>query len=360
MNRKFKKILSYLPPVFLDYYEMIFEGAAENHLRFNELKMRKFRSYTELKRRQKIIRAYVSIFVLAAVSILLGILVGPIIFPQPIEPEVYIPNGKGDILLGNISRNQATVIFKTLDSANGNKPLATKAAVEFYEDSEYTKLVRRSNETDYAVTHIVPVDSLQEGVVYYIRIIAKDAAKPEHTKVITSWGNGNDPIRLYTTGELVPTCAVAKIDEAEKIETKTVPLAQAFEVSKTDDESENKDSLQIDDVQNENYLQPKNKVQTIISWSTNFPSTSALVYSEEKSANKIEISTSDQLQTRHQIVLTTLKPGTTYYFQTKSLDKDTNVAISEEYSLRTPRAQETVVKKIGDNFKDLMNQIKPR
>ncbi len=364
MNRGIKKILSYLPAFCLECYDMIFESAAENHIRLTKAEVKKFRSYTQLKRQQKKIRTYVGLFLMVAFSWMLGIFVAPIFYPQPIESEVYIPNGKGDILIANVSKNQATVIFKTLDSANNNKPLATKATVEFYEDAGYQKLTRRSPESDYAVTHTVPVDFLQEGLVYYVRIIARDAAMPQHTKEISSWGGGGDPIRVYTTGELIPTCAQAV---AEPV---TVSLASEIEeiidaqIAPSLDDPENavikSDELQILEVQNENYLQPRNKIQTIISWKTNIPATAVLIYAEEGSMEQQETAPNEQLQLKHQIVLTSLKAGTTYYFKVKSLDKDGLEKISEEYSLRTPRAEETVVEKIGDNFKSMLRQIKPR
>lgn len=375
MKRRIKKILSYLPAFLSEYFEWIFSDASENQIRIAKSKKNKFRSYTQLKKHQKKLKIFVAGFFLALFFLWIGLVVGPTLFPKQIETELYIPNGRGDILLGNVSKNQATVIFKTLDSANGNKPLATKAFVEVFDDKDYTKLVRRSAEDDYAITHIIPVDSLQEGNIYYIRITAKDAANPAHMKNVSFWGDGKDPIRVYTTGELIPSCAVPKetpyvaavndndvsTGKNEKTAVQiTTSIDSTTNAGNAKDLQQSDDSvLHISNVMNENYLQPKNKVQTIISWNTNIPATTVLIYSEGNSKEKKEIIINDQLQTKHAAILTTLKAGTTYYFNVKSVDENGGVAISEEYSLRTPKPQSTVTEKIFESFKSIFRQVKP-
>jgi|GEM_PF-1316149 len=378
MKKGAKKILSHLPAFISDYFEWFFCDAAENHIRITQLKKNKFTSYTQLKKHQKRVKMFAGGFFLALLFLFIGLMFGSALFPPQIEAELYIPNGKGDILLGNISKNQATVIFKTLDSANENKPLATKAFVEFFSDKELTNLVRRSAEDDYAVTHIIPVDSLQEGAMYYIRITAKDSSTQNHTKVISFWGDGSDPIAVYTTGELISNCTLPVGEKdvmppaqdgddglAEKNERIITPMAESFEDNRDgssgdDDAKPTVDgALRIGTVMNENYLQPKNKVQTIISWETNRPSTAVLIYGEGNSKEKKEVIIDEKMQMRHVAVLTTLKAGTTYYFHTKSVDKDGNMAVSEEYSLRTPKPQSTVIDQIAATFKSIFHQIKP-
>ncbi|KKQ62481.1 MAG: hypothetical protein US82_C0010G0001, partial [Parcubacteria group bacterium GW2011_GWC1_38_22] len=341
--------------------EMVFASAAENHIKISKSGQQKFHSYTQLKRHQKNIRRFIALVFLILFSLVLGILVGPILFPQPAESEVYIPNGKGDILVGNVSRNQATVIFKTLDSANGNMPLATKSIVEFYADQEYTDLIRRTNENDYAVTHMIPVDSLQEGKIYYIKIIAKDAAINPHSTTVTAWGDGNDKIKVFTTGELIPSCASS--ENAKEKEPSISNISDDVKNIETINENETNvksSALLIENVLNENYLQPGKKVQSIISWVTNIPSSTVITYGEERSGEKKQLTVSEEMVIKHAAILTTLKTGRTYYFQVQSKDANGNVATSEEYSLRTPKAQENVIEKIMSNFKGILRQIKPR
>lgn len=361
MKKGLKKILSYFPEFMQEFIEMIFNGSAEYHLRISKLGKQKYRSYTQLKRHQKNVRRALALVVLMVLSGFGGMLVGPVFFPRPAESEVYIPNGKGDILVSNVSRNQATVIFKTLDGANGNRPLATRSVVEFYEDDQYKDLARRITEDEYAVTHIVAADSLQEGKIYYIKITAEDSALPAHKKTVDTWGS-HDQIRVFTTGELIPSCAV---NEPKEIPTEIVESKKDLEIISTsgsgnDDEQFMEASLGVDNVLNENHLQPGNKVQTIISWTTNIPSSTILAYEEQQTGQQKEIVISEDLVTKHAAVLTNLKPGSIYYFSVKSKDAQGNLATSEEYSLKTPRPQENIIQKISNNFKGLLYQIKPR
>ena len=365
MRKKIEKFLGYFPPSVMRHYEMLFSDAAVNHLELVRAGQKKFQSYTQLKKHQKRVRIFFSIFLLALLCTFVGILIGPIIFPKPAVPVVYIPNGKGDIVLGNVSKNQATVIFKTLDSANGNKPLATKATVELYSDASYTNLERRTNEDDYAVTHIITADSLQENKQYYIRIIASDDSVPANQETISSWGDGNEPITVYTTGELANNCTTGTTQNNNtNIDTTS---------TKTNENSNNigagisspaavstNATLSVTNVQNENYLQPGNMVQTIISWDTNVPASTQITYWEENSSDKKDLLVSNQMTNKHPVVMTTLKAGQTYYFTAQSKDDKGNIVTSDEYSLRTPNPEENVAQKISDNFNQLVGQIKSK
>ncbi len=363
MKKNLKKILRCMPSFVLEYLEWIFLDSAENQIRITKFKKNKFRSYTQLKKHQKNVKLFFISISASVLLVFIGFVTEPVLFPKEPEAEIYIPSGKGDILLGNISRNQVTVIFKTLDSANGNQPLATKAVVEVFSDENYTNLVRRSIEDEYAITHVIAVDSLQENNVYYVRITVKDASTPTHTKIISSWGNGGDPIKFFTTGEVIANCVpVGKLAFNDKI----ISVKQADAIVDMDDKKNidennqaDKEVLQIENVLSENHLQPKNKVQSIISWNTNKLATATIIYREGGSSNKNEVTLDKQVRTKHAIVLTMLKPGTTYYFSLKSIDQQGNNVMSEEYSLRTPNAQLTIVEKISESFKDIFRQIKP-
>jgi hypothetical protein len=365
MKKIARKILNHSPQFLQEYFEWIFSDASENQIRIARMRKNTFHSFTELKKHQKRARRFVALIFLVLVSLFVGFLVGPTFFPQPIEPEVYIPNGKGDILIGNISKNQVTVFFKTLDGANGNKPLATRAVVEVFNDKELTNLVRRTKEDEYAVTHVILVDSLQENNIYYIRISAVDSSEKPNSKEVSTWG-GNEPIQIYTSGELIPECALqneTKESEDGIINKPVVTVnengAPAVLLEEFEEINIPNSSLHVFDVQNENHLQPQNKVQTIISWNTNVPASTVLIYGEGSGGEKKEIVINRENNTKHAAVLTTLKAGTTYYFIAKSIDENGISATSEEYSLRTPRPKETIVEKISDNFKGLLKQIKP-
>lgn len=362
MKSKIKIAIDNFLEKFSEHFKMIFFSAAENHIMMSHKNKKKFRSYTELKAHQRKIRKNVFWTFLLLVFLFIGIIIGTAIFPRTTKTEVYIPNGKGDVLLGNVSKNQATVIFKTLDAENEYKPLATKAFVEVYSDKAYEKLVQRTDEDDYAVTHMIPITGLVEGKDYYIRISASDSENFTNVKTISDWGDGNEPISVLAVGETTAACSTQNQNKTEN----NINIPQSA-VSTTGEGGaalinngniQQKNSLEILSVQNENYLQPGNKVQTIISWKTNIPATTVLLYREGNSGDKKELDVSDQKQIKHAAVLTTLKVNTAYYFEVKSKDEKGDEVISQEYSLRTPQPKETTVQQMIDNFKALFFNIK--
>lgn len=358
MKSKIKRIADDFLQSFSEHFKMIFFSAAENHIMMSHKNQKKFNSYTQLKAHQRKIRRNVFWTLLLLLFLLAGIIIGPVIFPRTLKTEVYIPNGKGDILLGNVSKNQATVIFKTLDAENEYKPLATKAFVEVYTDKSHEKLLERTDADDYAVTHIIPITGLVEGKNYYIRISASDSADFANAKAISNWGDENEPISVLAVGETMATCATQNQNISGKNANNiqgAVPATSGIGDTFTDKNVNTKQigALEIFSVQNENYLQPGNKVQTIISWKTNVPATTALLYREGNGGEEKELNMGDKNQIKHAAILTTLKVGTAYYFKVKSKDEKGNEVVSEEYSLRTPQPKETTVQQMIDNFKKL-------
>jgi hypothetical protein len=357
MKSKIQRVMDDFLVKFSEHFKMIFFSAAENHIMMSHKNQKKFGSYTQLKAHQRKIRKNVFWAFLLLMFLLIGIIIGPVLFPQITKTEIYIPNGKGDILIGNISENQATIIFKTLDAENEYKPLATKAFVEVYTDSAYEKLLERTDPDDYAITHMIPITGLLEGKKYYIRILAFDSSDSTNTKTVSNWSDKNEPISVFTGKE----ASAASITQNQNISVKTgnnISSASASSKYVSDKDTKQDDSLEISNVQNENYLQPGNKVQTIISWKTNVPATTILLYREGNSGEEKELNKSDQKETKHAAVLTTLKVGTAYYFKVKSRDEKGNEVVSDEYSLRTPRPKETSIQQIVDNFKTLLFKAK--
>jgi len=359
MKKLISKIEPYLPLFLVNFLGWVFSDAAENHIRMTVAKENKFTSYTELKKHQKRVKNLVVGFFLSLFFLVFGLILQPILLPAPVESELYLPNGKGDIVLGNISKNQATIIFKTLDGANQNTPLATRAIVEVFEDRELTKLVRRTTEDNYAITHIISIDSLQENRTYYVKILARDSWVPNHKIVVSSWGDGGDPITFYTSGEVIPTCVGTK--DLQSSGGANVGGSTVNATNNNDGGSQKlaDQKLVISNVMSENYLQPQNKIQTIISWNTNKPANTVLIYSEGRSNEKTEIVISDRKITRHAAIMTTLKAGTTYYFNVKSVNENGEVSISEEYSLKTPKQRLTTYEKTKESLKSLLNQVMP-
>ena len=357
MKKLLKKLLNKISPDIVEHYDMVVHSAAENQMKIFQSKNKKFRSYSQLKRHQKRLRKIVGSIFLALLFIFIGIVLAPVVTPQEVKSEVYIPSGKADILIANVSKNQATIVFKTFDAANDNKPLATKAYVEAFEDQAYTKLAVVSEIDPYAVTHIIPVSGLVEGKTYYIRLTATDSSSEPSQKVVSSWGDIKDPIKVYAVGEntIAPACVpqtgnVANQQPSNENNRPISPIATA----PVDD-----GLLHINDVQNESHVFAGSKVQTIISWTTNFPASTVLMYREEKSNQEQELVVSGDMQKKHVAVLTTLNPESIYYFKAKAEDEKGDTLISDEYSLLTPKPVTSLVEKIKISFKSVVQGFVP-
>jgi alpha-tubulin suppressor-like RCC1 family protein len=93
------------------------------------------------------------------------------------------------------------------------------------------------------------------------------------------------------------------------------------------------------------------QVQTIVSWKTDKPSTSRIVY-DDGSAKELKLATSldKSLVTDHIVVTTVLKPGKVYKFKTESVDTGGNISLSKDYIIMTPKPQESVINLIISNF----------
>ncbi|EKE16542.1 MAG: hypothetical protein ACD_11C00004G0040 [uncultured bacterium] len=372
MGKKIKKLLDVFYGKSKECFEIIFQSAANNQMRIMKAGNNPHQSYLQLKSYQKHLRKLAAKVFLAAIFLFIGILVGPAFIKQEMRSEIYVPNGKGDILISNVSKNQATVIFKTMDSLNDNKPLATVAKVGIYKDPEHKVFIKETEVNDFAVTHVVHLEDLEEGRIYYPIIYVSEEKDMSDIKAVSNWG-GIEPIAVYATGEMIPACAIAnntaqggdakKNDVNLLGEEKTdlgAPVAPSLEdnnyaaIKVAEDTEDN--SLRVLGMQNETYLHGKDKVQAIISWDTNIPAKSVLVYRSEKDNVEKEISINGESSKKHAAVITTLQTGTVYYFKAKVENEKGEKVVSSEYSLRTPRAKETILEIMENNFKSLLNK----
>ena len=100
------------------------------------------------------------------------------------------------------------------------------------------------------------------------------------------------------------------------------------------------------------------RVQTIVSWQTDEPSTSTVYYEEGSGsptaplANKQEDLT---LTKNHVVILTVLKPGTVYRFTVDSTDDANNMSKPPIRTIITPKKIESIVDVISKNFSETFN-----
>lgn len=103
------------------------------------------------------------------------------------------------------------------------------------------------------------------------------------------------------------------------------------------------------------------KVQSIVTWSTNKPSTSRLFYEEGvSSANDLSNNTvlDASFVLDHIVITTNFKPGKVYRFRVESVDSINNASYSKDYTILTPRPKQTVIDLIFTNFEQTFGFLK--
>jgi len=102
------------------------------------------------------------------------------------------------------------------------------------------------------------------------------------------------------------------------------------------------------------------RIQTIISWKTNEPSTGQLFWQEGIAAGtKVYASVKENtLTVNHIVVVTKFKPATVYKFWAESEDAAGNLAKSKEFTLLTPEKTQTVFEMIVENLQKTFSWTK--
>jgi hypothetical protein len=95
------------------------------------------------------------------------------------------------------------------------------------------------------------------------------------------------------------------------------------------------------------FLDRSNKIQTIISWLTNEPSTSRVYYQEGVHGGDINLAEKTELNTNytkeHVMVITKFKPGIVYSFRVESIDSGGNTSISNVHTFMTAKQKESII-----------------
>ena len=98
------------------------------------------------------------------------------------------------------------------------------------------------------------------------------------------------------------------------------------------------------------------RIQTIVSWTTDEPGTGIVEYQEgagsvaDGFANKVTVT--DSYVTNHVVILANLKPGTIYQFKITSADQAGNTASFGPRTIITPQKGESIFDVIFKNFED--------
>ncbi len=215
------------------------------------------------------------------------------------------------------SKIQGSIIAKTTDSFvvvwNTDEPTSSIVQYKNLKSGEKSSVVDNSNKNK---SHSVKIENLTPGTSYEVKISG-----------INDQGNVVEGNKLLTVTTLVdvtpPVIASVKVDSS-------------LVVGRTD------------------------RVQTIISWATDEPSTSTAYYEEgpgsptKPLANK---QTDLELTKNHVVVLTSMKPGTVYRFTVESKDSAGNITKPPIRTIITPKKAESIMDIMFKNFDDTFNFI---
>ena len=114
----------------------------------------------------------------------------------------------------------------------------------------------------------------------------------------------------------------------------------------------------IDMVKTDTALTQNDKVQAIISWTTDEIASGKIIYKEGKAGDEKTFNVNDQASFSHVGVITSFKPGTVYYFKVKSADIVGNDATSTDFAVLTPKKRQNIIQIIIGNFTEIFGWAK--
>lgn len=110
------------------------------------------------------------------------------------------------------------------------------------------------------------------------------------------------------------------------------------------------------------FIDRNNKIQTVISWMTNEPSTSRIHFQEGVHGGSAEMSESTELNTNytkeHVMVINKFKPGIVYSFRAESIDSGGNVTMSKLHTFMTAKKKDSIIQIIMKILEDTFGWIK--
>jgi|GEM_PF-2282843 len=117
-------------------------------------------------------------------------------------------------------------------------------------------------------------------------------------------------------------------------------------------------SPKVDRVKTDTALTQNDKVQAIISWTTDELATGKIVYKEGKSGEERTFQVNDSPTYSHIGVITSFKPGVVYYFRVKSSDSVGNEGSSTDFAVLTPKKRQNIIQIIIGNFTEIFGWAK--
>lgn len=208
----------------------------------------------------------------------------------------------GDYQITDISERTATFIWDSSEPTNSEVVYTPYRRGQLAVQETKTKILEEA-----AIRHKVVVDDLEPGTTYAIELQGKSGDGNIISKSIPQFS---------TTEDMVPP-------QISQVRTNSA-------ISSSGDQ-----------------------IQTIISWITNEPAASQVLYQEgvqEAIASVSKTPLSSGFLTNHTVVITSLKAATVYKFWVEATDSTGNKAVSQNYTLFTPQKRQSVTQLIFQNL----------
>jgi len=205
-----------------------------------------------------------------------------------------------DFKLGEVTDYSAALSWTT--------NIATNTLVRFKNNATGAELTQ--GDTAYLRDHVFKVENLEAGVSYTLVVNAQD-----------QFGNNasSAPAVFFTSSDTTPP-VISKVSSESTL-----------------------------------YPGKQSTVQTIVSWDTDEPATTAVHYQQglAKDAQVTDILADSTPVTRHTVVITKFLPATVYKFWVESADRSGNTTKSNDYLILTPQQKATVLDIIISNFEQV-------
>lgn len=172
-------------------------------------------------------------------------------------------------------------------------------------------------DTAHSTIHEVEIKDFEAGMIYGIELVSADADGNSVSEQI---------VRFSTSEEDVPP-AISHIKTDSTI-----------------------------------FVDRSNKIQTVISWITNEPSTSQVYFQEGVHGGQTKLDSETIFNTdytkEHVVVISKFKPGIVYSFQVESIDSGGNVSISKIHTFMTAKKKESIIQVIMKILEDTFGWVK--
>ena len=251
-----------------------------------------------------------------------------------------------------------------------------------------------AGDNKYNANHVVELLNLTPGTTYYYKVRGKDTndieytskeytftavllpqisgvkvEKLSHNSTTITWTTNTNtdsliefgPTASYGSSKGDPTATKTHSVTLDNLEQDTLHHFRAVSVDSASNKTASPDAtftttkdttapaisgLKQDIIRTTN-ASGEESIVAIVSWSTDEEATSQVEYGLGLSGTYNSITTPDEtLKKSHTIILSNLKPATTYHFRANSKDKYQNEAKSDDATIITPAKQQSIFQKI--------------